>query len=176
MDDDEIAYLLKLRETYEQNLRFNRIKKAGYGRVGGPGHLDIEIAEAEKGIRLIDAQLGMVSAPQEIIDAIGPKDAGTMLVEHRVKLLDKKVSDALTQLTEKLTQLAQQVTFIAGLADQRHEQELHVRTQRQKEHDERMTGIEQSIDASGYPHTARLVGVLLLGVVIGVAIYWLVRG
>lgn len=172
LDNDEIAYLLKLRETYEQTLRANRIKKAGFGRLGGPGYIDIEIAEAEKGIRLIDAQLGMVQPPQEIVEAIGPKDAGTMLVEHRVKLLDKKMSDALTQFTDKLTQLADQLAKVIETGDRRYDDERRIRTQRQKEHDERMTSMEQSIEAIGYRPVLRLAGVLLLGVVIGAVLYW----
>ncbi len=152
MENDEIAYLLKLRETYEQTLRANRIKKAGFGPLGGPGYIDIEIAEAEKGIRLIDAQLGMVDPPQEIVEAIGPKDAGTMLVEHRVKLLDKKMSDGLSQFGEKLTDVADHVVKVADqvaridvVTEQRYRKEQAVRGERQQEHDSRTTDIEAGL-------------------------------
>jgi hypothetical protein len=149
--DDEIAHLLKMRAAYEQSLRANREKKAAYG-IDAPSHLAIEIAQAEKGIRLVDAQLGMVQAPQDIIEAIGPQDAGTMLVEYRVKLLDKKVGDALLQISEKVGEVSDQVVRVVDqvaridvVTEQRYVQEQAVRKDRQQEHDERTTDIEAGL-------------------------------
>jgi hypothetical protein len=171
VDDEELRFLIELRDTTQRTLRMLRLQKAQFG-VGAPPHIDLGIRQATKEIAVLEAKLNTVQISQTVIDAIGPQDAGALLIEYRLKQIDAKVNDALAQIGDRIREFA-------DVADQRHEQEQKVRTQRQEEHDARMTIIEQGIETNATQVLLLsnrvwwvriiLIAALLIGLGIGVA-------
>jgi hypothetical protein len=149
MDEEEVAFLFELLETTKRTLRALRLQKASFG-IGAPSHIDLGIRQAEKDILVLKGKLETIQPSQIVTEAVGPSDTGALLVEHRVKMLDEKVGDALKQITEKVSevadqvvQIADQVTRIDVVTEERYTHEQKIRKDRQQEHDERMTTIEQ---------------------------------
>lgn len=140
MDDDELRFLIELRDTTQRTLRTLRLQKAEFG-IGAPPHIDLGIRQATKEIAILEAKLNTVQISQTVIDAVGPQDAGALLVEYRLKQIDAKFNDGLVQLGDRLREFVE-------TAERRYELEQRVRAQRQEEHDARMTLIEQGIDAN----------------------------
>ncbi len=189
MDEEEVAFLLELRETTQRTLRQLRLQKASYG-VGVPAHIDVGIRQAEKDIAVLNAKLQTVQPSQIVADAVGPVDTGTLLLDHRVKMLDEKVSDALKQITDKVgevanqvIQIADQVTRIDVITEERYTEEQGIRKERQTEHDERMTAMEvvqaETRDLVGA--LARRIGgmwwlifdtAMIVGLVVALVMWW----
>lgn len=142
-DQDEIAYLLELRDTTKRHLRSLTIQRAAFG-LDAPAHLDTEIRQATKDIALLEAKLQTISPSQEVVDAIGPHDASTLLLDFRVKAGFERFEEAIARL----------VTTVGGIGDKLADladafaAEQGIRIQRQQEHDERMTAMERGIDAN----------------------------
>lgn len=154
MDEDEVRFLLELRETTQRTLRELKLQRAAFG-LGVPSHITLGIKQAEKDIALLDAKLQTVQPSQAVADAVGPIDTQALLLDHRLKQLGEKVSDALTQVTGKVGEISEQVVQLAGqvtehkaIADERYEHEQTVRVQRQEEHDQRLTIIETGLDTN----------------------------
>lgn len=147
IDEDEIKYLIELRETIKRNLRALNIKKAGFGSLGGPAHLDVEIAQATKEVAVLDAKLSTVQLSEEVVNAVGPIDASTLLLDYRVKQLDQRMNDGLRHIVEQVKVVAEQVTRIDAVTEERWHREQEVRAQRQQEHDARMTAMEETQEA-----------------------------
>lgn len=140
MDDEELAFLIALRDTTERTLRMLRLQKAQFG-VNAPPHIDLGIQQATKEIAVLEAKLNTVQISQTVIDAIGPHDANTLLLDYRLKQIATKFNDGLVQFGDRVRESIE-------LAETRYEHEQKVRAQRQEEHDARMTLIEQGIETN----------------------------
>lgn len=147
MDDEEVQFLLELRATTRRTLRALQLQKASFGLGGAPTHIDIGIRQAEKDITLLDAKLQTVQPSQRVTDAIGPVDTASLLLDHRMKLLDERLGAVFTQLSEKMGEIVEQVAQNKAVADQRYDREQSVRRTRQQEHDARTTEMERSLEA-----------------------------
>ncbi len=160
-DQDEITYLLELRDTTKRRLRALTIQRAAFG-MDAPVHIDTEIRQATKDIALLEAKLQTISPSQEVVNAIGPQDASTLLLDFRVKAGFERFEEAIARLVTKVGEIA------SAFAD-----EQSIRVARQQEHDERMTAMERGIEANQEQVEIirhRIGLVLWLGVILAITI------
>lgn len=176
--DEDIQHLFELRDATKKRLHEYQLQRTLYG-ISAPAHIAIEIKQAEKDIALLEAQLQTVQPSADVVEALGPVNTQTLLLDWRQKQLVERVESGFREMLSRFTQIAEQVVQDRTVSDQRYEQEVKIRAERQKEHDERLTTMETGIDVNTeqVKQLFRRINVarwLLIGllVTVGAALIW----
>lgn len=147
IDEDDIRHLFELRDATKKRLRAYELQKTTYG-ISVPAHIAIEIKQAEKDLALLDAKLQTVQPSADVVQAVGPVETQTLLLDWRQKQLGERVESGFHEVIGQIRQLVEQVVRNEATADQRHATEQRIRAERQEEHDARLTAIETGVDTN----------------------------
>jgi hypothetical protein len=135
-DTEDIRHVIELREIKQRVLRDLERQAARFaGQV--PTHISIELEQTRQDIKLLDERLQIIPHSQEAVDAVGG-DALAITINYQLKALDSRLSEALQRV------LNAQIRIEAS-SDEWRRNEREIRQERQTEHDERMTAVEDQV-------------------------------
>lgn len=192
--DEERAHNERLLGIHRGNLQGLLERKAKYG-LEVPLWLENQIKAEQEAIALYEplapSQKQKEVAESKDISLTTIYIQGTQMAAEQARqagqnkeIIEQQARDALWrfQAKEVIEEVVARVTAAETVAQQRYDTELEIRNERQQEHDERMTLIEQALDTiqgQVAPLAERvnwiqwlIVGLVILGLVIGsIALY-----
>ena len=99
MTDEELQHLLELRSAYVERIHVLEERQARRGEL--PTAEAIDLIQARRDLEGVEARLQTVPLSRDARQAIG-RDAHTIILEYRVKVVEDKLHDGLLTLNNAI--------------------------------------------------------------------------